>query len=91
VPGREAVIATRELEITDSTISLPRPGTLVRRPNLTRPTRCIPETTIETSAFLVGDAVSYFRTPRCALMADPSWFGHYGGSDHLTTYGYEGW
>jgi hypothetical protein len=91
VPGREPVIAAREIEITDSTITPPTAGTLIRRPNLPRPTRCIPETTIETSAFLVGDAMSYFRTPRCAYLADPSWFGHYGGSDHLSEYGYDGW
>jgi hypothetical protein len=91
VPGREPVVAVREIEVTRSTISPPAAGTLVRRPNLTRPTGCLPETSITASAFSVADATDYTRTPRCAYSPEPSWFGHYGGAENLAEYGYDGW
>jgi len=91
VPGREPVVAAREIEITRSIISPPTAGTLVRRPELTRPTPCLPETSITASAFAVVDARDYTRTPRCMFSPDPSWFGHYGGAEHVSEYGYDGW
>ena len=91
VPGREPMVVASEIEVTRSVIEAPRTGTLVRRPQLTRPTGCLPETAITTSAFLVEDAADYFRTPRCVYSPDPSWFGHYGGAEHPTEYGYDGW
>jgi hypothetical protein len=91
VPGREPVVSGVEIQITGSVISSPNPGALVRRPALTRPTRCLPETPITASAFTVADARDYTRTPRCMFNPDPSWFGHYGGTDNLAEYGYQGW
>jgi hypothetical protein len=91
VPGREPVVAAREIEITRSIISQPTAGTLIRRPDLTRPTGCLPETAITASAFSEADARDYTRTPRCMFSPDPSWFGHYGGADLLAEFGYEGW
>ena len=91
VPGREPVVAVREIEVTRSTLSAPSLGRMVRRPELTRPTRCIPEVTFGESAFLIPDFRHYVRTPLCFHRPDPSWFGHYGGSDHLSDYGYNGW
>lgn len=91
IPGREPVMAVREVEVTRSTIPAPTAGTLVRRPEHTRPTGCLPETPITASAFTVADARDYTRTPRCMFSPDPSWFGHYGGTEHLTEFGYEGW
>jgi len=91
VAGREPVVAVREIEVTRSTLSPQSLGRMVRRPDLTRPTRCVPEVSITASAFLIPDIRAYFRTPRCFFNPDPSWFGHYGGSEHLSEYGYEGW
>jgi hypothetical protein len=91
VPGREPVVSALEIRISRSTISPPTAGTLVRRPDLTRPTGCLPETSITASAFTIEDARDYTRTPLCMFSPDLSWFGHYGGTELLSQYGYDGW
>jgi hypothetical protein len=77
--------------LVSSTIAIPSEGRMFRRPALTRPTRCVPETPITASAFSIADARDYLRNPLCMYSPDPSWFGHYGGTDNLAEYGYDGW
>lgn len=91
LPGREPILATREIEVTRETIGSSNSGRMFRRPELTRPTRCVPEVPITASAFSVSDPRLYMRNPLCMYSPDPSWFGHYGGSDDLRDYGYDGW
>jgi hypothetical protein len=77
LPGREPLITLREVEVTRSTIPTSRPRILIRRPLLTRS---------------LGPCAPGSTGLRCLMNTmDPSIFGHYGGTLHTGTFGYDGW
>jgi hypothetical protein len=77
VPGGAPIRTERQIEVTRSLIQQPSPGTMIRRPNLTRITPCIGWRT----------GIIYF--PRCVYEVEPAWFGHDGGAERADWYGYD--
>jgi hypothetical protein len=77
LPGREPLVTLQEVEVTRSTLRSLRNAIVVRRPLLTR---------------LASVCATGETGRRCwATSGNPSIFGHYGGSLHLSDYGYDGW